>query len=78
VRACLRTPADFARVAREFCADEAASGVRYAEVSFTAASHGERAGLAAAGVAASFAPPATKARLRAEIDSWLAVGRVAP
>ncbi|PZG20382.1 adenosine deaminase [Spongiactinospora gelatinilytica] len=44
VRQCLRTPADFRRVAREFCADEAASGTRYAEVTFTAASHGERLG----------------------------------
>ncbi len=44
VRDCLRTPADFARVAREFCADEAADGTRYVEVSFTAAAHGERLG----------------------------------
>ncbi|RBQ17523.1 adenosine deaminase [Spongiactinospora rosea] len=44
VRECLRTPADFRRIAREFCADEAASGTRYAEVTFTAASHGERLG----------------------------------
>jgi adenosine deaminase len=38
----LRRPADFARVAREFCADQAKDGVRYAEVMFTAAAHGER------------------------------------
>lgn len=44
VRACLRRPADFRRIAYEFCADEAAQGVRYAEVSFTAAGHGERLG----------------------------------
>lgn len=44
VRGCLRTPADFRRVAEEFCADEAACGTRYAEVSFTAAAHGERLG----------------------------------
>ncbi|WP_018654667.1 adenosine deaminase [Actinomadura flavalba] len=44
VRSCLRTYADFHRVAREFCADEAAQGTRYAEVSFTAAAHGERVG----------------------------------
>lgn len=44
VRACLRTPADFRRIAYEFCADEAAQGTRYAEVSFTAAAHGERLG----------------------------------
>jgi adenosine deaminase len=44
VRECLRTADDFARVAREFCADEAAGGVRYAEVTFTAASHGDRLG----------------------------------
>ncbi|HEV8560394.1 MAG TPA: adenosine deaminase [Actinophytocola sp.] len=44
VRACLRTPADFTRVAREFRADEAAQGTRYAEVTFTAAAHGERLG----------------------------------
>lgn len=44
VRNCLRRPADFSRIAREFCADEAAQGVRYAEVTFTAAAHGERLG----------------------------------
>ncbi|MGX7828233.1 adenosine deaminase [Actinokineospora sp. 24-640] len=44
VRSCLREPEDFARVAREFCADEAADGVRYAEVTFSALSHGERLG----------------------------------
>ncbi|ASW57648.1 adenosine deaminase [Plantactinospora sp. KBS50] len=44
VRACLRTAEDFRRVAREFCADQAADGVRYVEVSFTAAAHGERLG----------------------------------
>ena len=44
VRQSLRTAADFARVAREFCEDQAADGVGYAEVTFTAASHGERLG----------------------------------
>ncbi|WP_436498068.1 adenosine deaminase [Actinokineospora sp. HUAS TT18] len=44
VRACLVRPEDFHRVAVEFCADEAAQGARYAEVTFTAASHGERLG----------------------------------
>ncbi|MBA9005767.1 adenosine deaminase [Thermomonospora cellulosilytica] len=44
VRACLRTPADFHRIAREFCHDEAAQGTAYAEVSFSAAAHGERLG----------------------------------
>ncbi|MGY1754485.1 adenosine deaminase [Blastococcus sp. SYSU D01042] len=44
VRDCLRRPEDFTRVAREFCADQVAQGVRYAEVTFTAASHGERLG----------------------------------
>ncbi|MGY2128195.1 adenosine deaminase [Blastococcus sp. SYSU DS0617] len=44
VRDCLRRPEDFFRVAREFCADQHAEGVRYAEVTFTAASHGERLG----------------------------------
>lgn len=44
VRGCLRTAGDFRRVAEEFCADEAACGTRYAEVSFTAAAHGERLG----------------------------------
>ncbi|KAA2253836.1 adenosine deaminase [Solihabitans fulvus] len=44
VRDCLRRPADFTRVAREFCADEAAQGTRYVEVTFTAAAHGERLG----------------------------------
>jgi adenosine deaminase len=44
VRACLQRPEDFARIAAEFCADEAADGTRYAEVMFTAAAHGERLG----------------------------------
>lgn len=44
VRNCLRRPDDFTRIAREFCADEAAQGTRYAEVTFTAAAHGERLG----------------------------------
>lgn len=44
VRQCLRTPADFHRVAVEFCQDEAAQGTAYAEVTFTAAAHGERLG----------------------------------
>jgi adenosine deaminase len=44
VRGLLRTPEQFRRVAYEFCQDEAAQGVRYAEVTFTAASHGERVG----------------------------------
>jgi adenosine deaminase len=44
VRACLRTGADFERVAYEFCVDSAADGVRYAEVTFTAAAHGVRLG----------------------------------
>lgn len=44
VRECLRKPEDFRRVAVEFCADQAAEGTRYAEVTFTAASHGERLG----------------------------------
>jgi adenosine deaminase len=44
IRQSLRAPADFTRVAREFCEDQAADGVRYAEVTFTAASHGERLG----------------------------------
>jgi adenosine deaminase len=44
VRNCLRQPEDFTRIAAEFCADEAADGTRYAEVTFTAAAHGERLG----------------------------------
>ncbi|MEV4532789.1 adenosine deaminase [Asanoa sp. NPDC049518] len=44
VRDCLRRPADFHRVAVEFCADQVAQGVDYVEVSFTAAAHGERLG----------------------------------
>ncbi|WP_409179465.1 adenosine deaminase [Amycolatopsis sp. VS8301801F10] len=43
-RSCLREAEDFERIAREFCADEAAQGTRYVEVTFTAASHGERVG----------------------------------
>jgi len=44
IRHSLRTATDFTRVAREFCENQAADGVRYAEVTFTAASHGERLG----------------------------------
>jgi adenosine deaminase len=44
IRTCLSRPDDFRRIAVEFCADEAAQGTRYAEVTFTAASHGERLG----------------------------------
>lgn len=44
VRERLREPAHFRRIAREFCEDEAAQGTGYAEVTFTAASHGERLG----------------------------------
>ena len=44
VRELLRAPEHFRRIALEFCADEAAQGTRYVEVTFTAASHGERVG----------------------------------
>jgi adenosine deaminase len=44
IRAGPRRPEDFERIAQEFCADEVAQGVGYAEVTFTAASHGERLG----------------------------------
>jgi adenosine deaminase len=44
IRESLQEPAHFRRIAVEFCADQAADGVRYAEVTFTAASHGERLG----------------------------------
>lgn len=44
VRSCLRRWDDFRRIAIEFCEDEAAQGTRYAEVTFTAAAHGERLG----------------------------------
>ena len=35
VRACLRTPADFERIAYEFCEDSAVDGVRYADETAT-------------------------------------------
>ncbi|HEV7653346.1 MAG TPA: adenosine deaminase, partial [Mycobacteriales bacterium] len=44
VRSRLRTAADFERVAYEFCVDAAVDGVRYAELTFTAAAHGARLG----------------------------------
>lgn len=44
VRDLLRTAGHFRRIAVEFCADEAAQGTRYVEVTFTAAAHGERVG----------------------------------
>jgi len=40
--ACLRTPDDLRRVALEFCEDEAAQGVAYAEVSFSLPDHAAR------------------------------------
>jgi adenosine deaminase len=43
-RACLRDPEDFARIGRELLEDEAAQGTVHVEVTFTAASHGERLG----------------------------------
>jgi adenosine deaminase len=43
-RVLLRDRQHFRRIAEEFCQDEAAQGVRYAEVTFTAAAHGERLG----------------------------------
>ena len=50
VRTCLRSAADFERVAYEFCLDSAADGVRYAEVTVTAAAHGARLGIGPAAV----------------------------
>lgn len=44
VRACFLRPEDFRQIAFEFCEDEAAQGTRYAEVTFSAAAHGERTG----------------------------------
>jgi adenosine deaminase len=41
---CLNAPEDFRRIAIEFCQDEAAQGVRYAEVSFSLPDHRERIG----------------------------------
>ena len=38
---CLRSPEDLHRVAFEFCEDQAAQGVRYAEVSFSLPDHRE-------------------------------------
>lgn len=40
--ACLREREDFRRIALEFCEDQAAQGVRYAEVSFSLPDHAER------------------------------------
>jgi adenosine deaminase len=42
VRDVLRRPEDFHRIAVELCADQAADGVRYVEVTFTALGHGTR------------------------------------
>ena len=44
VRQCLTEPAHFRRIAAEFGEDQRAQGVRYGEVTFTAAAHGERLG----------------------------------
>jgi adenosine deaminase len=40
----LRRPEDFRRIAYEFCEDQAADGVRYAEVSFSLPEHAVRSG----------------------------------
>lgn len=40
--ACLRTPEDLRRIAVELCEDQAAEGVRYAEVSVSLPDHAER------------------------------------
>jgi adenosine deaminase len=45
VRDRLRTPADFETLAYDFCVAAVADGVRYAEVTFTAAAHAARLGL---------------------------------
>ena len=39
---CLTRPEDFRRIAYEFCQDEAAQGVRYAEISFSLPEHASR------------------------------------
>ncbi len=39
---CLREPQDFRRIAYEFCHDQAAEGIRYAEVSFSLPEHASR------------------------------------
>src|SRR6267142_5208396 len=44
VRECLVDAEDFRRIAYELCQDEAAQGVRYAEVTFTPAFHALRLG----------------------------------
>ena len=44
VRDCLQDPEDFQRIAYELCQDEAAQGVRYAEVTFSPAYHALRLG----------------------------------
>jgi adenosine deaminase len=44
LRSCLQDAQDFRRIAFEFCEDEAAQGVRYAEVTFTLGAHGPRVG----------------------------------
>ena len=44
VRECLGDAEDFRRIAYELCQDEAAQGVRYAEVTFTPAFHALRLG----------------------------------
>jgi adenosine deaminase len=44
VRELLREAVQFERIAYEFCVDSAADGVRYAELTFTAAAHGNRLG----------------------------------
>src|SRR6185437_12390540 len=70
VRASLRTVADFEWVAYEFCVDSAADGVRYAEVTVTAAAHGARLGSGAAvldGVLAGMRTGACEAGLEARV-----------
>jgi len=67
VCASLQTPDDVRRVAVEICEDEAASGVRYAEVTLTIQGYGDRGDAIVAAVLDGFAEGESRTGLRARL-----------
>ncbi len=65
----LGDPAGFTRPAEEFCEDQAAEGVRYAEVHFSLPEHGDRLGRWEAPIEAHPLPHLLAAGLRVTLNS---------